>query len=331
MPPALDGLPLGVGSHGQAVVDLRGRLTALGLGAPGDPPQTFGMPTELAVRSFQTQRGLWVDGVCGSQTWEALVEAGRQLGERLLYRRVPMVRGDDVADLQRRLGGLGFDTGRVDGIFGDHTAMALADFQRNVGITVDAILGRATLAELLRLQTRSGAGHQLVSGVRERESLRRTRRSLAELKVAVGHPGGLDAVAAALSQALVVRGATVLTLLHPNGSRLAADANTALVDLYLGLRVNPDEAGSATAFYEGFHYQSPGGRRMAELVQQIVPGLLDLADHGAKGMSVAVLRETRMPAVVIELGPSWVVVQRTPELARGVCQALAIWADTTWD
>jgi len=149
--------------------------------------------------------------------------------------------------------------------------------------------------------------------------------------VAVGHPGGLDAVAAAVSQALVVGGATVVTLLHPNGSRLAADANTASVDLYLGLRVNADQPGSATAYYEGFRYQSPGGRRLAELVQEIVPGILGLADHGAKGMSVAVLRETRMPAVVIELGPSWVVVQRATELANGLCQALAIWADTTWD
>ena len=45
-----------------------------------------------------------------------------------------MQRGDDVADLQQRLSTLGFDTGRVDGIFGDRTSRALAEFQRNAGL-----------------------------------------------------------------------------------------------------------------------------------------------------------------------------------------------------
>ena len=70
------------------------------------------------MRPFQEHRGLRSDGVCGPQTWSALVEAGRVLGDRLLYYRNPMLRGDDVATLQRQLGALGFDAGRVDGIFG---------------------------------------------------------------------------------------------------------------------------------------------------------------------------------------------------------------------
>ena len=36
----------------------------------------------------------------------------------------------------------GFDTGRVDGIFGDATARALGEFQRNAGLPVDGIVGR---------------------------------------------------------------------------------------------------------------------------------------------------------------------------------------------
>ena len=62
-----------------------------------------------------------------------------------------MLRGDDVAELQQRLCTLGFDTGRVDGIFGDATVRALDEFQRNAGLPVDGIVGGATLQELVRL------------------------------------------------------------------------------------------------------------------------------------------------------------------------------------
>ena len=79
--------------------------------------------------------------MCGPQTWSALVEAGRDLGDRFLYRRTPMLRGDDVAELQQRLSALGFDTGRVDGIFGDLTSAALGEFQRNVGLPSTASPG----------------------------------------------------------------------------------------------------------------------------------------------------------------------------------------------
>jgi len=121
--------------------------------------------------------------VCGSQTWNTLVEAGFRLGDRFLYRRTPMLRGDDVAELQQRLCTLGFDTGRVDGIFGDATVRALGEFQRNAGLPIDGIVGGATLAELLRLESRHH-DPELVSAVRARAALR---------EIAQGRHGGLDA------------------------------------------------------------------------------------------------------------------------------------------
>src|SRR5204863_736792 len=136
-------------------------------------PGQFAEATERAVRTFQEARGLRVDGVCGRQTWSTLVEAGWALGDRLLYHRSPPLRGDDVAVLQRRLGALGFDAGRVDGIFGVRTSAALAEFQRNAGLTSDAICGPATLAVLARVRARSEDPIP-VADVRERETLRRS-------------------------------------------------------------------------------------------------------------------------------------------------------------
>ena len=82
-----------------------------------------------------------------------------------------------MAELQRRLGRLGFDAGRVDGIFGPLTARALDDFQRNVGLPPDGICGYETVHALQRLGDRMTGPS--IATVREAEQLRRAPRTLA--------------------------------------------------------------------------------------------------------------------------------------------------------
>lgn len=279
----------------------------------------------MAVKSFQEARGLRVDGVCGSQTWAALVEAGYRLGNRLLYLREPMLRGDDVALLQRRLGGLGFDAGRVDAIFGPRTKNAVDEFQRNAGLTVDGVCGPATLSMLDRLGP-GGAQREPVAVVRELELLRHAPRTLHGRRIAVGDAGGLHAATAAAARALAAAGAEVVVVQHPDQSEQAAEANAALVDIYVGLRLDIDALGCTSAYYAGHEYVSPAGRGLALLVQAILPETLGIADTGVRGMALPVLRETRMPAVVCELGPPSTVVARTAELADGLARALSAWA-----
>ncbi len=270
-----------------------------------------------------------MDGICGAHTWSSLVEAGYRLGDRLLFRRTPMLRGDDVAELQRRLGSLGFDAGRVDGIFGDATARALSDFQRNAGLGVDAICGRETLNELDRLRPRAEQT-ELVASVRERERLRRARRTLEGLRVALGEEGGVGSVLAAITRALSGAGAEVVTLLHPNGSRLAEEANNTESDVYIGLSLDLSGPRCATSYYSTYRYESPGGRRLAEMMQRVLPEAMGLEDGGAHGMSLPVLRETRMPAVLCEVGPPSLVVERAPAMAASIRRVLADWAASDW-
>jgi N-acetylmuramoyl-L-alanine amidase len=227
-----------------------------------------------------------------------------------------------VAELQRRLGTLGFDAGRVDGIFGEDTQRAVLEFQRNAGLTGDAVCGPATLAVLGRVQARNEDPIP-VAAVHERESMRHSPRTLQGRRVVVGHAGGLDALADAVVRALAETGAQAIPLHHLDGSAQAQQANGVGADVFIGLAVA--EAGCATAYYKGHGFESQGGRRLAECIQKEVPAILGATPTAPAGMALPVLRETRMPAVLCELGPPHRVVSRGSALACALTKALECW------
>ncbi len=117
-----------IGDTGEPVRDIQDRLHALGFSIAPDADGVFGEGTLAAVTAFQESRRLPADGLVGRETWRTMVDAGYRLGDRLLYHRMPMLHGDDVADLQRSLNAIGFDAGPVDGIFGASTLDAVLDF-----------------------------------------------------------------------------------------------------------------------------------------------------------------------------------------------------------
>jgi N-acetylmuramoyl-L-alanine amidase len=302
---------------------------ALGIEPTGDATGSYGEATADSVRHFQSSRGLKAHGKCDQMTWAALVEAGYRLGDRMLYRRTPMLRGDDVAALQRQLSTFGFYSGLIDGIFGDMTAAAVATFQRNVGVPVDAVLGPRTLHELERVRSPSGAD-DLVSPVRER-LVHTASRALSGARIAIGEEGGFAAGIAALSRALAAVGALPISLHHPDSSHIAAEANAVEAQVYVGLQLDPSSSSCRTSFYRGFRYESDVSRRLAELIQSALPKELGLADDGAVGMALPILRETKMPAVLIEVGEPGVVVQHTGLLAAVIVNSLTSWMSMTWE
>jgi len=289
----------------------------------GDVRGRFGPGTQAAVVDFQRHRGLPTSGVCDPATWMALVEAGYRAGDRLLYLRTPMLRGDDVADLQRALGALGFDAGRVDGIFGPQTGDALVDFQRNAGLTPDGRCGQSVLTSLDRLGNRFD--HRTnVAGVRERELLRSKPPVLAGRRVVVGEAGGLDVLVHAVDRILQDAGALVALLHHPHHSVQAVEANDFAADVYLGFSLIDDDACEA-AYYATPGWESAGGHRLASLLVDAWGELDGLTVAPAQGRWLPILRETRMPAVACRLGPPTRVVERTAELAAATAAALTAW------
>jgi N-acetylmuramoyl-L-alanine amidase len=317
------GLPLRPGAQGEAVRDLQRRLAGVDIDLSNGLGDDYDEATAEAVRRFQKRRGIEVDGICGRETWSALVEAGYRLGDRLLYLRSPMLRGDDVAELQRRLGALGFDVRWLDGIFGPDTERALEDFQRNSALTVDGVAGRDTLAALQRLRAPE-ADTASVMGVKERETLRGAPRQLSGRRIVVGQAGGLDALLAGLGRHLRDRGAAVVVLDHPDPSVQALEANRFGAEVYLVIDLTPEPTCRAAYFaVEGF--ESAGGRRLAELIAASLPHVLGATGGSSEGMRLPILRETRMPAVACRLGPSAAVVGQSTAVADALVSCLERW------
>lgn len=303
------------GDRSDQVEDVQARLRALGFRIEDDPA-TFGDSTHLAVRTFQQSRAILVDGIVGPQTWQHLVEASWRLGDRTLYVKFPPMRGDDVTTLQTRLNALGFDAGREDGIFGPLAHEAVREFQKEYGVLEDGMFGRRTLEALEGLRVdRPG------TAARIREDLRARRKdglTGALVMLDPGH-GGSDpgeagsfgaverdvcwSLATLVAERLSASGARVrLTRSEPEDpdeSERARRANETGADLFISLHLNAHReptAEGACAYYFG---SSAAGHRLAEALQDrlISLGARDCRVHAR---SYPLLRETRMPAVLVE-------------------------------
>ena len=316
------GLPLRRGDAGAGVRDLHRRLASAGFTDVGDL-DVFDETSEQALREFQAARRLVEDGICAQQTWAALVDAHFRLGDRMLYLRSPMTRGDDVADLQLRLGNLGFDAGWLDGIFGPDTEAAVRDFQHNQGLSADGTVGRTTIAALDRLAGRQ-VGAKTIAEVRQTEMLRQ-HAGVEGRRILLGETGGLPAVVNSLARLLQLAGATVLTLHHPDLSSHARIANGWGGDAYLGVTLATDDFRVAYFQTEGF--TSNGGRLLAQQCTAKIRSVLD-SDIPATGMRLPILRETRMTAVWCRVGPGPVVVERAEAIANALRDAVTTWCDS---
>jgi N-acetylmuramoyl-L-alanine amidase len=276
------------------------------------------------LRDFQERRGLRATGLCEDETWRALVEASWKLGDRLLVLVAPNIRGDDVGELQATLGRIGFDCGRVDGIFGPRTGSALEDFQRNSGLLADGVCGPVTVRALQIMARQTGTGPG-VSTVRELEALTSTTRALTDLRVVVGQFGGLSSLSRRLVQALRLRGATVAASDEPDAAAQAAAANRFAANVYIGFEATID-ADSSIHYYSVPQFESAGGRLLATEIARECAARIDGFIPAVRGMRLPVLRETRMPAVLLTLGDVQRVVDHSAYLIASAVAALETWA-----
>ena len=156
--PQTNATSLKVGSTGDEVRKMQNRLKELGY-LKGSADGDFGAATEAAVKSFQAQNGLAVDGKAGTATLNKLYSANAKKAPANVTNTpkptatpfTSFKHGDTGAEIKRmqtRLKELGYLNGKADGDFGDATEAAVRYFQQRNNLTVDGKAGQKTLDKL---------------------------------------------------------------------------------------------------------------------------------------------------------------------------------------
>jgi len=290
------------GDSGDLVNQVITSLNRIGL--LNSTPENYDQSVADAVALFQQQRGLTSTGNVNNQTFQALEEARWKLGDRSLYLQPsPLMRGDDVAQLQSRLTDMGFDCGRVDGIFGNKTETAVKEFQKSV-----AGGAPTKLRETAHQQSRGPAlaGKVIViNPARGGENVGVSANGATEAEITYD-------IATRVEGRLLALGASVFLTRGPQNDPTESErislTNKSNADLMISLNCdsykNELAHGVATYSYgsdaHGVH--SVVGDRFASLVQREICARTDLQDCGVHSKTWDLLRLVSAPAVRIDLG-----------------------------
>lgn len=291
--------------------ELHERLAGIGHAPLLDPLDTFGVSTAVMIEAFQRSRGLPITGEVDSTTWSILVEAGWRLGQRLLYLARPHLRGDDVAELQIRLAQLGFNPGRIDGIFGSLLNNALVDFQRNCGLPADGTLTRATLLELLRMTSLASDRH-LVTEARDQAGFDDLGTGPLVL---CGQSPLAPLVANAIGTALEVH-----LMTDAPADDVAVLANDRSAALVLSFQTLEQLKVIHLHYWASYHSHSRRGDQLAGAIATSLARSRTIPRVEITGMALPILRETKMTTLHVEHGnsPDQVLREIADEIATVV-------------
>ncbi len=173
---------LKLGATGQQVKEVQQKLKDLGF-YTGTVDGDFGTGTENAVKAFQKQYGLEVDGKVGTQTMAKLTAAKATAKPTVsptpkatatpAFSSNTFLRngnsGSQVKQLQERLIALGYLIGKSTGAFDNATEAAVLAFQRRSGMEADGVAGPNTLSALYSSSARSASSAAAIIGITLKE------------------------------------------------------------------------------------------------------------------------------------------------------------------
>ena len=121
--------------------------------------------------------------------------------DRLLHGAVS---GLDVRLLQTSLRGLGFDPGKVDGVYGPRTAAAVRRYQADRGLTDDGIVGLTTWQRISVEEGAATQGHQLQMTIVGATGGKDVQTVQVALRTAGFDPGRIDGIYGPDTEATVI-------------------------------------------------------------------------------------------------------------------------------
>lgn len=222
----------------------------------------------------------------------------------------PYLRGDDVAELQVRLSQLGFDPGRVDGVFGPRLDRALSEFQRNCGLETNGTLTQRTLIELRRFSPTSG--RTLVSEARDEAGFGQPQRG----PIVVW---GTSPIVETIAQLLpdvdfdAARGAWSV-------EQVASHANAVSALGVISLSQRSETNGVHLHYWASYQSYSRRGEQLASLVANAISRDEVAFRVEVTGMALPILRETQMTTLHVE--HSEMTSEESEQLSRAISRAI---------
>ena len=156
---------LAEGARGNAVKNVQRHLSAAGF-RPRHANGVFDERTGGALKAFQKHSGLSATGQVDAKTWKALKKSfilskkpaspAQALGER----------SGAVKASEKLLKKLGFNPGKVDGLFDSRTQRAVKAFEKRHHLTRDGQIGANQLDKMKKLEAGAGSRNKVLDTAR---------------------------------------------------------------------------------------------------------------------------------------------------------------------
>ncbi|MDC3415327.1 NlpC/P60 family protein [Aquibacillus salsiterrae] len=139
------------GEHSKAVTIIQHKLNKLSYYDKKIDGE-YGVLTEYALKKFQFEHGLTINGKADQKTLREMMRAEREHYleplKEISTTYYPGQKSDDIKKIQKALQYFGYYKSKVDGIYGPMTDKALKAFQKDQGIEVENEINQKTAKQI---------------------------------------------------------------------------------------------------------------------------------------------------------------------------------------
>ncbi|MFD1064435.1 peptidoglycan-binding protein [Oceanobacillus locisalsi] len=285
-------VPYTKGDRSPEIAEIKEQFNAIGFGGI-TVTEYYGDYFEGKVEEFQEYYGLSVNGTLDQATRDqvdSVYNSPFQRGER----------HDDIPDIKEKLNSLGYSGISVTRLFGEYTEQKVEEFQRDHGLRVNGIVDEVTLShlnqaydELSTVKIFLDPGHGAHDpggqgyGLNEKDVV---------LDIALETERILTSKYQGVEVEMSRRTDTFVEL-----EERANHANSWGADYFISFHNNAFDG--STGGFESYIYNgnvSQETRDKQNDIHSYISSRINVSDRGQKSANLSVLRNTNMPAILIE-------------------------------